>query len=355
MIDNKTLGSDVYTDFSGFESMRKAARNNSPEAVGAVAKQLEGMFLNMMLSSMREANQLFNEDSMFSSKEVRFYQQMLDQQLSTTLSEGKGLGLAETIRRQLSAVQERRYDPDAADAHGAAESGPDQSQDPAFSVERYRVMAVPAMPPMPAPEQDKQHSVRSDQSAPVAPLPEQGATATSVESVDFSPLSPGEFVEQIMPYARRSAAELGIPVESIVAQAALETGWGQYLMKHEDGRHAFNFFGIKAGNDWSGERVDVMTVEYRNGIAAKESAAFRSYADMDEAFQDYTRFLSQKERYQEALQSVRQNQDAKSWGDYLQQAGYATDPNYGKKIASIVLRLQKDGASQDQLTLSRAP
>lgn len=354
MIENKTLGSDVYTDFSGFESMRKAARANSPEAVGAVAKQLEGMFLNMMLSSMREANQLFNEDSLLSSKEVRFYQQMLDQQLSTTLSEGKGLGLAETIKRQLSAVQERRYDPDAVDQQSpdgrepnAPQGQPLQADQPGLSVERYRVMALPPISQS-DPVQDNTDSGLID---PV----QQAAESGDVEQTDFSPLSPGEFVEQILPFARRSAEELGIPVESIVAQAALETGWGQYLMKHDDGRHAFNFFGIKAGNDWQGDKVDVMTVEYRNGIAAKETAAFRSYATMDEAFQDYTRFLSQKERYQPALQSVRENQDAKSWGNHLQLAGYATDPNYGKKIASIVSRLQKDGASQEKLTLSRAP
>ena len=343
MIDNKTVGTDVYTDFSGFESMRKAARENSPEAIGAVAKQLEGMFLRMMLSSMREANQVFSEDSLLSSKDVRFYQDMLDQQLSTTLSEGKGFGLAESIERQLSGIQGRRYQPEDSSEPASQPQGKSVAAPDANTLERYRVLAVPPMIKSP------------DSGDTVKALSPEPLDKTSKSAEAFSPASPEEFVNEILPYARRSARELGVPVESIVAQAALETGWGQHLMQHPDGRQAFNLFGIKANRHWQGDSVNVMTTEYRNGIAAQEPAAFRSYASLDEAFKDYTQFLSQKERYQNALKQMQENQDAKSWGNYLQQAGYATDPEYGKKIASIVARLQKDGASQEQLTLSRAP
>ncbi|MCG8314826.1 MAG: flagellar assembly peptidoglycan hydrolase FlgJ [Pseudomonadales bacterium] len=329
MINDKPLGTDVYADFSGFESMRKAARENSPEAVHAVAKKLEGVFLNMMLSSMREANQLFTEDSIFSSKDVRFYQQMLDQQLSVSLSEGKGMGLADEITKQLADIDSRRYDPNKLPQD--KEQGIDAVR---LSLDRYRVTAVPVAP-----------SENSEQ-AKASPL-DPVVTETSVESrhnQQFIPLSPQDFVNKIAPYAQRSAAALGVPVESIVAQAALETGWGRYLMKHENGDSAFNFFGIKAGAGWEGDRVDVKTMEYRNGVAAEETASFRSYSSLNEAFQDYSDFLSNKPRYQQALAAFAEQNDAKAWGHHLQQAGYATDPNYGKKIAAIVSRLQKDGA-----------
>ncbi|MDX1695656.1 MAG: flagellar assembly peptidoglycan hydrolase FlgJ [Ketobacteraceae bacterium] len=348
MIDSKPLGTDVYTDFSGFESMRKAARENSPEAVASVAKKLEGMFLNMMLSSMREANQILSEDSLVSSKEVRFYQQMLDQQLSSTLSEGRGMGLAETIRKQLSGIQDRRHEPAAGQPGVPEGESVNGSPGGAHSLERYRVTAV-----APAARIDA-ISARPEVADSDKVFTEEPAVMKSA-SEGFAPVSPGDFVQRIMPYAKQSADALGVPVESIIAQAALETGWGRYLMKHDDGRHAFNFFGIKANGNWQGESVDVMTLEYRNGIAAREPAAFRSYATLDEAFKDYTDFLSQKERYQPALEKIRQNQDAKSWGNYLQDAGYATDPNYGKKIADIVARLQKDGASQTGFNLTQAP
>lgn len=338
MISDKTIGTDVFTDFSSFEPMRKAARENSPEAVHAVAKKLEGVFLNMMMSSMREANQLFSEDSLLSSKDVRFYQQMLDQQLSVTLSEGKGIGLADAIKRQIEEIHSRRYDPNQ-----QASESKDQGVEPAnnsapanlgaISIERYRVMAVPAKKIMTPLE-----PIHFDQSEPDLVL---GKTQKVSE---FAPISPQDFVEKITPYAKRSAAELGVPVEAIVAQAALETGWGRYTMKNADGSNAFNFFGIKAGNGWQGEQVNVTTLEYRNGIAAKETASFRSYASLDEAFKDYSNFLLKNPRYQKALDAIRESNDAKSWGNQLQQAGYATDPNYGKKIASIVARLQAGGA-----------
>ena len=335
MINDKSLGNDVYADFSGFESMRKAARDNSPEAVHAVAKQLEGIFLNMMLSSMREANQLFTEDSLFSSKDVRFYQQMLDQQLSVSLSEGKGMGLADEITKQLSNISSRRYDP------GKAADRPEQSLVPEqMSLERYRVTAVPVV-------EVKQEYLQKTQPSKELISPDSNSATLTIASIptqNFTPLSPQGFVEKIAPYAKQSAAALGVPVESIVAQAALETGWGRYLMKHENGNPTYNFFGIKADKHWPGEKVNVNTLEYRNGVAAEETAAFRSYSSPGEAFQDYSNFLSDKPRYQQALASFAEQNDPQSWGYHLQRAGYATDPNYGKKIAAIVSRLQKDGA-----------
>lgn len=354
MIESKSVSPEFYADFSGFESMRRAARENSPEAVQAVAKQLEGMFLNMMLSSMREANQLFSEDSLFSSKDVRFYQQMLDQQLSTSLSEGKGMGIANEMAKQLTTINQRHVDP----GEFVGNSGDKTLATPpttAYLLKSYQQTAIPVAPAqiskaddkptvpgesvLPDNPYDKPHSIEAVQPSPVT---------------GFEPISPQDFVDKIVPYAQKTADELGIPVESIVAQAALETGWGRYMMKHDDGQHALNFFGIKAGSDWQGNTVDVMTVEYRNGIAAKETASFRSYDSLQQAFSDYADFLQQKPRYQQALQSIRENNDAKTWGNFLQDAGYATDPNYGKKIASIVSRLQKDGAFQTHLNVSQA-
>ena len=370
MIGSKDVSNEAYTDFSHFETLRKDARENNPQAIQAVAKKLEGVFLNMMLGSMREANQLFSQDSLFSSKDVQFYQQMLDQQLSSTLSQGKGIGLADAIVRQLESIQGRPYQPEVNSENDAVDL---QKISPDLA--RYRVMALPAverseivkLPEVNAvePSVSKMEKTQQDIGSAIASvntatlidkeLPQMKVKETSdrvnekvVDSIqtkkDFSPISPEDFVNRIAPYARRSAATLNVPVEGIIAQAALETGWGRYTMKHADGSNALNFFGIKANKSWQGERVNVTTLEYRNGVAAKEPASFRSYANLDEAFQDYSNFLLQNPRYHQALQTIRSNSDAKQWGYQLQQAGYATDPNYGKKIASIVSRLQKDDA-----------
>ncbi|MCG8673477.1 MAG: flagellar assembly peptidoglycan hydrolase FlgJ [Pseudomonadales bacterium] len=360
MISDKNLGNDVYTDFSGFESMRKAARENDPKAVHTVAKQFEGIFLNMMLSSMREANQLFNEDSLMSSKDVRFYEQMLDQQLSTTLSSGRGIGLADQITRQIEQAQGKLYDPAnnvIPDIQGinkpeerlanAKPNSLEYDRPPAFyELAAYRARPFPSQPAITVINSlDDNHSKSADQSEII----QENSSAQTTDLNSFSPISPQDFVEKIVPYAKTAAKKLGVPVESIVAQAALETGWGRYLIKNSDGSPALNFFGIKTGKSWPGDSVKVPTLEYRNGIAAEESALFRSYPSMDKAFDDYSNFLLQNPRYETALQTVSKNQDAKSWGNLLQTAGYATDPNYGKKIASIVSRLQKDDAFQQRL------
>lgn len=327
--------------------MRKAARENSPEAIGAVAKQLEGMFLNLMLSSMREANQAFSEGNMLSSKDVRFYEQMLDQQLSVTLSNSKGMGLSDAIAKQLSGITSRRYDPTTETNKPAADSKhSDDTSANKYALERYRVLAVPANGAAP----ENAHKAEIQDKLPGKITNQKAMQETST---DFAPISPKDFVDKVLPYAKAAAKKLGIPTESIVAQAALETGWGKHLIKHENGQHAFNFFGIKAGENWTGDKVEVMTFEYRNGIAAKEPAFFRSYPSAESAFSDYSRFLQQNPRYQTALESMRSTNDAKSWGDHLQAAGYATDPNYGKKIASIVERLQNDGQQQDAFIVSR--
>src|SRR5690606_24034645 len=91
--------------------------------------------------------------------------------------------------------------------------------------------------------------------------------------------------------------------------------------------------GIKAHNSWDGDTVKKKTLEYRNGIAAQEYAAFRSYPSLASAFDDYVRFLKENPRYANVFNA---NADAKQWGHSLQKAGYATDPNYGNKIAPLM-------------------
>lgn len=329
MISDKTLGSDVYTDFTGFESMRKAARENSPEAVSAVAKKLEGMFLNMMLSSMREANQVLSQDSLMSSKDVKFYEGMLDQQLTTNLSSGKGIGLADVIARQLGA------DKQSSSKSITDPIGPSQviqrSKYP-LPIEQLRVIA-------------DVNGSKADAPNAVEKLPEASSASLVTESADNivsdTPQSPEEFIEMIGPYAKDAAEKLGIPHEAILAQAALETGWGKHGITHDNGMSARNYFGIKADSRWQGDTVDITTTEYRQGVAAKETASFRSYPSIAAAFDDYVDFLTNSPRYAAAISKTSQSMQANDWGHYLHESGYATDPNYGKKIAGIVLRLQK--------------
>lgn len=107
ILNSKLSSQAAVTDFNTFNTLRRQARDDDPEALRQVAKQFEGMFLNMMMSSMREANQLFSEDNPFNSQNVKFYQNMLDQQLSMNLTQGKGIGFADALVQQLSSQSDK--------------------------------------------------------------------------------------------------------------------------------------------------------------------------------------------------------------------------------------------------------
>lgn len=378
MINDKPLDqASAYHDLGSLHKLKAEAQTQSPEAIKAVAKKLEGLFLNMMLKSMREASYVFSEDNPLSSKDVRFYEEMMDQQLSQNLSDGEGIGLANVIENQLSHQQEKRWRPgDPLPLSGKPEAlqkelnqsgvnGKQQSfpmnvegglPKEGMSMERYWLTARSAQPSVSRVTADSEggvhmglrHNVETT-TADLKPTnsglpPRESVSAPDVSSkpsnhqlpvISFE--NPAAFVESILPHAKAAANELGVSVKAIVAQAALETGWGKFMMQDGSGNPSFNFFGIKADNRWNGKSVQVPTVEYRNGIAAKENASFRFYESVGHAFNDYVQFLKENPRYDQAIQS---QSDAEAWGNRLQKAGYATDPNYGKKIASIVSRLE---------------
>jgi len=299
MIDSNP---DLYLDFSQFNQLRRLNRSDEEQALHAAAKQMEGVFLNMMLQSMRDANAIFSEGNMLESRESEFYQGMYDKQLVSNITSGPGIGLAEVIVRQLS------------------KQGQSGLKDlPAsFDITSYQNAKMPAV-------------YRTKPSSSLNPSERVESGKEELEPVSWN--SPQEFIQTLLPYAEKAAKRLGVGVKAVLAQAALETGWGQHVMPNSKGDSSHNFFGIKADTRWDGDVTRKNTLEYRNGIAAKEVAPFRSYESLDAAFNDYVSFLKNSDRYGNA---VEKNIDEKQWGYALQKAGYATDPNYGNKIASII-------------------
>lgn len=288
---NTSASTAVFNDLGSLNGLR--ARANTDDKQGALkeaAKQFEAIFLNMMLKQMRDAS--FG-DPIFDSSASDNYRTMFDQQLALNLSETGSLGIAKLIERQLGGDLPR----------AAANSNPFKSF--AFSL----------------PQQDRQ----------VVPTAATSDVKAADKQVEFA--SADEFVATIWPYAEKAAQELGIPTETLVSQAALETGWGKYMMSHVDGRPSYNLFGIKADQRWEGDRVSVQTTEYRDGVVQKERANFRSYASLEQGFADYVHFLKNSPRYTEALKS---QGDAKNYLINLQDAGYATDPAYASKIQNIM-------------------
>lgn len=289
----------IYTDFQSIANLKKGAREQTPEAIKQVAKQFESMFVQMMLKSMRDT---VPENELFGSKSERMYQDMYDKQLSMQISNGRGIGLAKAIERQLGGVPENEFGEKR--------------------IEDYISNPRP---------------VNKSTKSPVelSRLTDSNFTGTQIVEIS-EPVtawqSPEDFINDIWPHAQRAAETLGVDAEVLMAQSALETGWGKHLPLKADGSNSFNMFGIKADQRWDGDRVEITTREYRHGAMQLEKAAFRSYESVSDAFDDYAEFILGNPRYQRALEH---GYDAKAYARELQKAGYATDPNYADKINRV--------------------
>ncbi len=289
----------VYTDFSGLSALRHQAAVNPDQAIEKVAGQFESIFLQMMMKSMRDAS---IDGGLFDSNQLDLYQSMFDQQTSLDLSAQGTLGLADMIVQQLSPQQASADEPVAPNPF--------------------------IRPTANAPHLGRITPYR--ETSPITPL--QSGVAPLPQS-DWRPETPEQFIRGVRGHAVEAAGKLGVDPAVLVAQSALETGWGAKIIRKGDGGSSFNLFGIKAGGDWTGDKARVSTLEYRDGVATREFADFRAYSSLSASFEDYVAFLTQRPRYQQALNSAA---DGQQYLTELQQAGYATDPQYAAKIINIL-------------------
>ena len=315
-----------YTELNQLNDLRRKASTDEKAALQEVAQQFEQIFLGMMLKSMRDANASFGEDNPFNSDNTRFFQDMYDQQLTLELAGSGGMGLADVMVRQLSQHSDVR-----------TTKGREDDERPLTEAEMLINRAMNLTAGMAASAVLGQAQTAPPQNlAKEEPDADEAYRVDAVkpqrQSVDLENLpkrfeSPQEFVDSLLPLAEEMADELGVDPRVLLAQAALETGWGRHIINGSN-----NLFNIKADSRWAGDRVSVSTLEYRDGVAGKEMAAFRAYGSYAESFRDYVDFLRSNPRYQQALQSTA---DPASFVRELQAAGYATDPNYANKIERI--------------------
>jgi peptidoglycan hydrolase FlgJ len=160
-----------------------------------------------------------------------------------------------------------------------------------------------------------------------------GVVQTSSSPTSIDTRDPVAFIQSLLPAAQKAAAHLGLEPLALIAQAALETGWGQRMFKTGTGQNSNNLFGIKAQANWQGQVAVVDTLEYRQGVAQKEKARFRAYDNPEQSLHDYVDLIQSNPRYQAALSVA---SDTKAYFQRLQAAGYATDPNYAQKILSVL-------------------
>lgn len=289
-------------DLSSLNRLREAAYSNDDKALKEAAQQFEAIFVQMMLKSMRKAQDaLADKDSPFNSEEVKFYRDMHDKQLAQDLSSGGGVGLADIIVQQLGQHDINDYIP----ASVARSDGNLASL-------------------------NRQRHYRIEQAQQTAAAISDPQALEAFKTAAFS--NPQEFVEQLWPAASKAAAEIGVEPQALLAQAAVETGWGQHVIHHGNGNSANNLFGIKANSAWEGESATVKTMEFDGTVARQERAAFRSYDNLEQGFVDYVTFIRGQDRYRGAIESAA---DPKAYFNALQEAGYATDPHYAEKVMAV--------------------
>ena len=279
----------LASDSRGLESLRRNAAQDPKAAVRDAARQFESLFMNELLKSMRQATMA---SGLMDNQATKLGTEMLDAQLATKLA-GQPGGLADVIARQLE-----------------------------------RQMGIT---PGPIPTTKSANSSLPLVSAPnsTPKLPEKSAAG---------------FVQQHTEAAKAAEAATGIPAAFMIAQSAHETGWGKKEIIGRDGSNSNNLFGIKAGANWKGPTVDVMTTEYIGGRPQKVVQKFRAYASHAESFADYAQLMKNSPRYQNVVAA---GTDAKGFAQGLQRAGYATDPAYAEKLGRVInttLRLQRSQA-----------
>ncbi|MEB6378919.1 flagellar assembly peptidoglycan hydrolase FlgJ [Leclercia adecarboxylata] len=301
LTDSKLLSSAAW-DTQSLNELKSKAGKDPAGNIRPVARQVEGMFVQMMLKSMREA---LPKDGMFSSDSTRLYTSMYDQQIAQQMTAGKGLGLADVIVKQMAAAQ------------GVPPEEAPQQVPMKFDLERVTSYQNQALTQM----------VRKA----VPKVPESNDEPLTGDSKDF--------LAQLSLPARLASQQSGVPHHLILAQAALESGWGQRQIRRENGEPSFNIFGVKASGSWKGPTTEITTTEYENGEAKKIKAKFRVYSSYLEALSDYVGLLSRNPRYAAVTQAATAEQGAQA----LQNAGYATDPQYARKLTSMIQQLKAMG------------
>ncbi|MFJ4430035.1 flagellar assembly peptidoglycan hydrolase FlgJ [Pseudomonas sp. NPDC089395] len=366
---SSTADSGAYTDLNRLSSLKHGDRDSDAN-VRKVAQEFESLFISEMLKASRKASDVLADDNPMNSATVKQYRDMYDQQLAVSMSrEGGGIGLQDVLVRQLSKnksapvntspfpriegnaptlwgnkVAEPVHAAQSASRNDVAALNSRRLALPSKLTDRLLAGIVPSAGNPAAATNSAAVPVRDGQQvAKTFAVPERGLRITG-RAVAQPPLAPNKafadsdaFVATMLPMAEQAAKRIGVDPRYLVAQAALETGWGKSVMRNSDGSSSHNLFGIKATGNWEGDSARAITSEFRDGQFVKETAAFRSYASYQDSFHDLVSLLQNNARYQDAVKSA---DKPEQFVQELQKAGYATDPNYASKISQIARQMK---------------
>ncbi len=279
----------LAADAQSLGNLKLEAGKQTPEAIKETAKQFESLFMKELLKSMRDANATM-KSGMLDNAGSDLGTDLLDQQFAVQMS-GQPGGLSDLIATQLTRQMGLPTD------------------------------AAPGLPKASAPADSTRNL------GPIGPIGPISKTSKAPTAGQIA------FVNKLSDAAAKAEQATGIPAGYMIGQAGHETAWGQHEIRNKGGTPSFNVFGIKATPGWTGKVAEVTTTEYKNGVAEKSVAKFRSYGSYEEAFKDYAKLVGDSPRYAKAKL---QTSSPQAFASGLQKAGYATDPEYAAKLSRAI-------------------
>ncbi|RZL00275.1 MAG: flagellar assembly peptidoglycan hydrolase FlgJ [Rubrivivax sp.] len=307
-----STGTSLSLDTRSLDKLKYASGKDQKSAIKDTAKQLESLFMQELMKSMRATTM---NSGMLENSGTEMGTSMLDSQRAQQMSGLPG-GISDMIIKQL----QRQL------GGGDSDASADTPVSPFKGLGDLSMSKLPMM---------------SSGKAADAALPPASAAGGVAEASNRKLSHTEKFVREHQAAAKAAENATGIPANHILGQAALESGWGKHEPKMANGQSSHNLFGIKANSSWTGKVAEVTTTEYIGGVARKVTAKFRAYDSYEDSFKDHAKLLSQSPRYS---QTVAQADTAQGFARGLQKAGYATDPSYADKLTKVInttLRLQR--------------
>lgn len=317
------MTSQFALDVSGFQRLQHNARVDPDAGVDGAAQQFEALFIQMMMKSMRDA---IPTSGLLSSTTTDTYQQMLDQQWSQVMA-SKGMGLADVLVNQLQRQGvvggANNADQELQTLIAGIPRGTPRVLDGALQPQDGRAAGTQATGRFLSELEAIRKGTAVEESQPMAINNLVAANA---------PDHVQRFMDKLAVPAQAASRASGVPAELILAQAALETGWGRHEIPTQQGGNSHNLFGIKASSHWQGETTDIVTHEYINGQRTQVVDTFRVYDSFEQSLTDYANLIGNNPRYADVVQAANAEQAAHA----LQRSGYATDPRYAQKLVAVM-------------------
>lgn len=371
--------SGSYTDLNRLNQLKVGKDRDGEANIRKVAQEFESLFLNEMLKSMRSANEALGDGNFMNSQTTKQYQDMYDQQLSVSLSKNAGgIGLADVLVRQLSKMKQGsrgngenpfarvaengagRWPSNPSAQAGKALPMPEAGRDdskllnqrrlalPGKLAERMLAGIVP--PPRRPPARCRAWARtatcrrRATRRRAAAVSPPMASTARAAGA---SPSRRWPGASRCSPRPTSSSPPCcRWPRRPPSGSASMPATWWPRPRWRPAGANRSSASRMAAAaTTCSASRPAAagmvprraLTTEYEGGKAVKEVAAFRSYSSFEQSFHDYVSFLQGNDRYQNALDSAA---NPERFMQELQRAGYATDPQYARKVAQIARQMQ---------------